>query len=580
MRVKVAKNAGFCMGVKRALDIVIDTARNTTQNESVYTDGPLIHNPQVLEFLEQKGIGILKDSTGAEGINVVIRAHGITPERKIAIEKSGAKVCDATCPNVKSVQTIIKRYTDQGYSTIIVGDKGHAEVDGLLGYADDKGYVVEQLDDIDKLPYGLGKVCVVSQTTQSRDVFDQVSERLKQKYDECKIFATICSSTSKRQKDVINLSGEVDAMVVVGGRGSANTKRLAEISETKVPTFLVETEDELDMEKLKNFGTVGVTAGASTPNWMINRVVDKIQSYEIVTAYPSINYIKTAARFITGTCAFLSIGAGIMSYANSVLLNINPRLFYCVIAALFVFSLYILNNLMNRESIEFNEPRKAKFYEKHHNIFLGLGISGTIFSVGFAFFVSMPVFFCLLFSAIFGVVYGLKIIPKSLSDIIGYNSLAQIPGTKEIFASIAWAVCTVLIIFLGNKGESVHTLAVTFVFTLALSFIRGVFLDIKDIQGDKLIGKETIPIAIGKKRTKILLVFISIFIAALLIISPNLGWTSNFSYYLLLCIVYACGYLFLYHKRIIKEGMLCEAVADFNFILAGIIAYIWRINQF
>ncbi len=577
MRVKIAKNAGFCMGVKRAMDLVIDTARKAAKDEPVYTDGPLIHNPQVLEFLEQKGINVLDESTNPNGVRVVIRAHGIKPERKKKIENAGAKVCDATCPNVKSVQSIIKKYRDQGYSTIIIGDKGHAEVDGLLGYTEDNGYVVEGVQDVDSLP-DIDKVCIVSQTTQSREVFDDVVARLKQRYKENKVFATICNSTSKRQENVINLTDEVDAMVVVGGRGSANTKRLAEISETKVPTFLVETEEELDMSKLKTFGTVGVTAGASTPNWMINRVVTKIQSYEQGSALNPVKYLKKAGRFLIGTSAYMGIGAGVISYSNSILLGIDPKLFFCVIAALFVFSLYTLNNLMNKEAVSFNEPRKASYYEKHPTLFLWLGISGSIFSIGFAFFVSLPVFFCLFFSSIFGVVYGLKIIPSRLSSIIKYRSLDQIPGSKELFAGIAWAVCTALIIFLGNKGGSPATLAVAFAFTLSITFIRAVFLDIRDIQGDKILGKETIPIAIGKKNTKYLLAIITICMAVLLAIAPLAGWTSNFTYYLLPCFVYSCLYLYLYHKRIIKGSLLCEAVADFNFILPGIMALVWRIN--
>ena len=180
---------------------------------------------------------------------------------------------------------------------------------------------------------------------------------------------------------------------------------------------------------------------------------------------------------------------------------------------------------------------------------------------------------------LFGNVYGLRIVPKSLSSIVKYNSLAQIPGTKEIFASIAWAICTVLIIFLGNRANPISTLAVTFTFTLAITFIRGVFLDIRAFQGDRIIGKETISVAIGNDKTKMILAVISFFTAALLVISPMIGWTSSFSYYLLPCLAYACCYLYLYHKRIIKNSRVCEAVADFNFILAGIMAFIWRINQ-
>ncbi|MGR3177053.1 MAG: 4-hydroxy-3-methylbut-2-enyl diphosphate reductase [Candidatus Anammoxibacter sp.] len=577
---KIAKNAGFCMGVRRAMDIVLDTASKVSKEETVYTEGPLIHNPQVLEFLEKKGIGVLDETTDAKGTNVVIRAHGITPSRRDKIESLGAKICDATCPNVKSVQSIIKKYAAQGYTTLIIGDKGHAEVDGLLGYTEDNGYVVENLNDISNLP-AMDKVCIVSQTTQSRDVFKEISKTLKEKYKDCKTFETICNSTSKRQKDVFDLSNDVDAMVVVGGRGSANTKRLAEISEAMMPTFLVETEEELDMEKLKRFSAIGVTAGASTPNWMINRVVDKIESCEQNYAFSLLKCFKFADKFIIGTCVYLSIGAGFMSYASSVLLGIDPKLLYCVIAALFVFALYMLNNVLNKENNAFSDPLKAQFYNRHYNALLGLGILGAVSSLGAAFFVSLPVFYCLFFLLLFGNVYGLRIVPKSLSNIVKYNSVAQIPGTKEIFVSIAWAICTVLIIFLGNSASSIaiSTFAVTFTFTLAITFIRGVFLDIRAFQGDRIIGKETISVAIGKSNTKIILAIILFLTTALLIVSPTIGWTSSLSYYLLPCLAYACCYLYLYHKRIIKKSRMCEVIADFNFILAGIMAYVWRINQ-
>ena len=576
MQVKIAKTAGFCMGVRRAMDIVLDTASKVSKGKAVYTDGPLIHNPQVLEFLEKKGIGVLNETTDTKDTNVVIRAHGIKPTRKDKFESAGAKICDATCPNVKSVQSTINKYASQGYSTVIVGDKGHAEVDGLLGYTENNGYVVENVNDIPKLP-AMDKVCVVSQTTQSREVFDQVTEILKRKYKECKIFATICSSTSKRQKDVIELSKEVDAMVVVGGRGSANTKRLAEISGTTIPTFLVETEDELDMENLRKFSIVGVTAGASTPNWMINRVVDKIRSYERNRAFHIISYLRIAGRFMVSTCAYLSIGAGFMSYANSVFLGVNPSIFFCMIASLFVFSMYMLNNLLNKENIAFNDPQRSQFCQKHYKVLLGVGILGAVFSIASSFFVSLPVFYCLLFTVVFGNVYGLKVVPKRFESIIKYNSLAHIPGTKEIFASFAWAICTVFIIFFGNNAFSIPTLAVTFFFTLAITFIRSVFLDMKALQGDRIIGKETIPVAFGKEKTKLILTVILFFSAVLLVVSPNIGWTSNFSYYLLACLVYACVYLYLYHKSMIKNNRLCEIVADFNFIFAGIIAYVWRV---
>ena len=166
MRVIVAKKAGFCMGVRKAMDNALDAANKDGGDDgNVYTEGPLIHNPQVLEKLEKQGIRALNEDTDLSKSTVVIRAHGITPKRRQELEASGAEISDATCPRVKRVQSIIEENAKEGYSTIIVGDEGHAEVTGLLGYTDGKGYVVSSPDEVSKLP-DMDKICIVAQTTQ------------------------------------------------------------------------------------------------------------------------------------------------------------------------------------------------------------------------------------------------------------------------------------------------------------------------------------------------------------------------------------------------------------------------------
>lgn len=167
-----------------------------------------------------------------------------------------------------------------------------------------------------------------------------------------------------------------------------------------------------------------------------------------------------------------------------------------------------------------------------------------------------------------------------MSRITRYRSLEQIPGSKEIFYSIAWAVSTALIPFLGVKKSFMPSLAVTITFAFSLAFIRSVVLGIRDIQGDRILGKETIPIAIGKERTKTILIIITALIAVLLSVSSLLGWTTSLGYYLLPCVAYACGYQYLFQKRIVSEGLLPETIADFNFVLAGILAFVWKSNLF
>ncbi len=576
MRVIVAKTAGFCMGVRKAMDNVIDSAnKNGSSDGSVYTEGPLIHNPQVLEKLEEKGIMALNENTNLVNSTVVIRAHGITPKRRQELEASGAKICDATCPRVKRVQSIIKENTKEGYSTVIVGDEGHAEVIGLLGYTEGKGYVISTPEEVSGLP-DMDKICIVAQTTQDMNTFALTVDKLKQRYEKHNVFDTICSSTSKRQKEVISLSEDVDAMIVVGGRGSANTNRLVQISESKgMPTFLVETEEELDLKKLVNYDVIGVTAGASTPNWLLERVVEKAQNFHAKKITGIHIFFEKAATFLIGSFLYIGIGAACISSSSAVLLGISPKLKFCTIATLFLFSIYVLNYFANKKAAALSEPSRAKLYEKHQGIFVVLGVVSATISSVLAFTVNVEAFFCVFFASLFGIAYRVSIVPKKFSSFSKYRSLAQIPGSKEIFISMAWAVSTGLIPFLGSSTSSMSSLPVVLAFTFSIVFIRTVLLAVKDVQGDRLVGKETIPTAIGKTNTKVMLVVISLFITILLIISPMIGWTSTFSFYLVPCITYACGYLYLNHKRLMPSGIACESITDFNFILAGIMVAIW-----
>ena len=578
MRVIVAKKAGFCMGVRKAMDNALDAANKVgSDGGTVYTEGPLIHNPQVLDKLEKQGIRALKEDTDLSKSTVVIRAHGITPKRRQELEASGAEICDATCPRVKRVQSIIEENAKEGYSTIIVGDEGHAEVIGLLGYTNGNGYVISSPNEVSELP-DMEKICIVAQTTQDMNTFAFIAEKLKHRYENHKVFDTICSSTSRRQEEVISLSKDVDAMVVVGGRGSANTNRLVQISEKRgIPAFLVETEQELNLKKLADYGTIGVTAGASTPNWLLERVVDRVQHYHGKKNKQIQSFTEKSITILIGSFMYIGIGAASISYSSSVLLGINPKIKFCAIATLFLFSMYVLNYFANKEAAALSEPSRAKLYEKHQEVFMALGIVAAVLSSVLAFTVNINAFFCVFFASLFGIAYRIYIIPKKLSNITKYRSLAQIPGSKEVFTGIAWAVSTGLVPFLGSTASSLASLSVVFAFTFSMVFIRTVLLDVKDVQGDRIIGKETIPTAIGKNNTKAILVVMSILLTILLTVSPTKGWTSGLSYYLLPCVAYACGYLYLYHKRLIPSGLACESITDFNFILAGIMVAIWHL---
>lgn len=264
------------MGVRRAVDATLVLVDEGADN--LATLGPLIHNPQVLEELEGKGVKVLDRIPGKQEGTVIVRAHGIPPAAKDELEKSGAKVMDATCPRVLKVQAIISRHSKEGAVTIIIGDKDHAEVVGLMGFAEAGVHVVSSDDDVNDLALE-GSYIVVSQTTQDEPTFSRLSSKIMDKFPHGQVFNTICDSTAKRQEAVRKLSCEVDAMVVVGGRASANTARLAQVAEEMgCKVFLVETVGEIRAEDFAGIDSVGVTAGASTPSWIINEVVTTLES--------------------------------------------------------------------------------------------------------------------------------------------------------------------------------------------------------------------------------------------------------------------------------------------------------------
>jgi len=275
IKIKLARTAGFCMGVRRAIEIALSMAQNKG-TEEVYTYGPLIHNPQAVEFLSEKGIKPVDSLEKIEKGSVIIRAHGISPEEREKLEKSGMKIIDATCPKVKHVQSIIRRHALEDYEILIIGDREHPEVEGLLGYANGNGFVIGSLDDLKSLP-DFKKLCIVAQTTQNKDEYIKLAREVAEKNPGCLVFKTICDSTERRQAEIKELAAEMDAIFIVGGRNSANTNRLAKVAEScGKPTFHIETASEIRNIPVQRFNSIGISAGASTPKWIIREIMEEL----------------------------------------------------------------------------------------------------------------------------------------------------------------------------------------------------------------------------------------------------------------------------------------------------------------
>lgn len=270
---------GFCFGVKRAVELVERTA---TQKGQVSALGALVHNQQVVQRLEALGAKVVHSLDEVQGSAVVIATHGV-PYRVIEEAKQrGLTVVDATCPYVRLIQQKARRLVEAGFQVILFGDQGHTEVEGIVGWTDGKAYVVASVEDLHMLPRAK-KIGIVAQTTQSIKAFQDVVRRVVDdrltNAAELVVHNTICNATSARQSAAVKLARQVRVMIVVGGRNSANTRRLAELcQQAGAATYHVETPGELRASWFEGCDVVGVTAGASTPDWVIQDVVHALQS--------------------------------------------------------------------------------------------------------------------------------------------------------------------------------------------------------------------------------------------------------------------------------------------------------------
>lgn len=275
MKVRIADQAGVCFGVKRALDLV---SAECERGERLCTLGPLIHNPQVVHDLEAKGVRVIRSIEEAQEGSVVMPSHGVPSDVLAEAEEAGLRTIDATCPFVAKVHERVSDLAGQGYTVVVVGDEGHSEVKAIRSAAGDEAIVISTVEEVDGLAWAGKKVGVVSQTTQTPERFGDVVGRIAENAAEVVAYNTICYATHDRQTAARNLAPQVEAMFVVGGRNSANTNRLAEICrEAGVPTFHIETAAEISPEMVAGMTEVGVTAGASTPQWIIDEVKSRLE---------------------------------------------------------------------------------------------------------------------------------------------------------------------------------------------------------------------------------------------------------------------------------------------------------------
>ncbi len=279
--VRVAKSAGFCFGVQRAVDTVYEQVEKGIL--PIYTYGPIIHNEVVVKDLEEKGVRVIESREELERLTegtVIIRSHGVGKEIYDLLESKGLTCVDATCPFVKKIHRIVEKESAAGRQIVIIGNDKHPEVEGIKGWCKDPAYVVETAEQAKFFRVPEGKqLCIVSQTTFNYKKFQDLVEILNKKRYDGIVVNTICNATEERQEEAHRIAEEADAMIVIGGSHSSNTQKLFEICKKECRnTYYIQTVEDLDLEVLRSAGLIGITAGASTPKKIIEEVQTQCQN--------------------------------------------------------------------------------------------------------------------------------------------------------------------------------------------------------------------------------------------------------------------------------------------------------------
>jgi 4-hydroxy-3-methylbut-2-enyl diphosphate reductase len=558
------------MGVRRAVEMVLETANRA--EGPVYTFGPLIHNPQVMDILREKGVSVLDTPPESGRGTVLIRAHGVGPEVAERLEKAGFTVVDATCPRVRMVQRLIQKHVEEGWLPVIAGDADHPEVMGLVGHSGGKAVVIRDADGVDTLP-DAEKILLVAQTTQDTQSFVKIRERLLARFPEAKIKNTICDSTRKRQDEIREMAKAADAIVVVGGKNSGNTRRLAQIAkEAGVPAWHVEGAEELDLKELSKVERIGVTAGASTPNWIIRAVLRRLENPDCARG----GFRRTLGRlqrFLVLTNIYVGLGAGALAWASGLYRGAPPSAAAILIACSYVISMHLANNFIGANALRTNDPDRAGFYALHRRLLLALAVGAGIVGVFTGTVLGALPFGILLCMMTLGLLYNVRIVPKRFKS--RYIRLRAVPGSKAALIAVAWGVVCALLPALAREDPLRALDVFVFVWACAMVFVRSAFFDFLDVQVDRIVGQETFATWIGEKRTLWVIQAVLAVLAAGQALAALTGLSGAIGLALLPPVA-AFALLVRAHTRdMLSHGYRLEFLVETNFVFAGALAWAW-----
>jgi 4-hydroxy-3-methylbut-2-enyl diphosphate reductase len=581
LHIEIGKYAGFCRGVKNAVNKTFDCARQS--KGEIYTDGELIHNPQTLKMLESRQVHILKDNEleKARGKTLIIRAHGITPDRLIKLRSITETLKNFTCRDVGKVQGTIKKWSNKGYSIVIYGKKNHPEVIGLLGYANE-GYVVFNSQDIDNLPK-MGKVLLVSQTTMSQENFSAIYRLMIEKYPQMQIVNTICDATEKRQNEVLEMARRKDCLLIIGGKKSSNSKRLYEIAEKFTKAYFVETIEEIKKINFDGVKNLGVSAGASTPDWLIDEVVEEIQRQ---TQTPLIRFLKNLLFFSLYSNLFVALGAFVLSFAVADNLGVGFSLDISILVLFYYLSMSLMNTYTNRLSFKIDNFRSYNFIKRFKYIFSGLFVATFSGIIILAIHMSTEILALTLFSLLLGIAYNLSYLPlRAGSEKLLFFRKRNLLALKSLVLSFAVTVLLNGLTLLKhypspwiNLTESREVLTgLGFYFSIyyvfLLMFTRQVLFEMKTVQSDRIGGVSSLINIMSRKTIIRLLFLLPTLLLCAMLIGVFLGTypVGKIKYFFAVIYNYILVWLSV-SKRMFHNRMLFELIVESNLYVAGLIS--------
>ena len=339
------------------------------------------------------------------------------------------------------------------------------------------------------------------------------------------------------------------------------------------PTFHVEIADELKKIPLDRYDNIGISAGASTPNWIIEKVVDYIAGYQVEKKKGRIGKLLNLWTSTVITDIYSAVGAGCLALTSMFLQRLNVNVLNILTASLFVYSMHTLNRFIDRKQSSIISSFREESYLKHEKVYISVAIISLVLALTFSFITGLVPFLLLLLISCLGVLYNAQILPQSWR----FKRIKDLPGSKNVSIAAAWGIVTAVVPQIGTNLSITPAMIVAFLFTFVIVFFRSAISDMIDIQSDRLVGKETIPVVIGEEKTRKLIMVTSLLMAVVLVMAYPAGWTSSLSFILLLCVFYIWICFKLYDKRAEFSGVVLEGLLETNYIIAGLSAFLWFI---